>query len=173
MTEFHLRDAHPVHQRIIETTITALCQKYPWVRCDVVRTYEPTVDDHSLANTDVSKTSIDLNLRWFSLDPGILRKAAREIGNWHVISEEPRRVVTHEFGHLVEMQYAKVPEWSQARWEAATTDPSLSPSLYGCTNPRELFAECFCEYDLGLAPPERAAAMRDLLAELSTEDHDR
>lgn len=182
MTEYRLFGAHPLFRPMIEATIGRLAARYPSAALKAVTVYQPPDGDISLADTD--NEGIHLNAWWFARDPEMLALAIRELQatpipgvhqpsagdpvlSWHVPGEEPARLLTHEFGHAIEMKHPACRSWARERWELATRDSTFAPSGYALSDPKEFWAEAFCEMEMGAAPPERAAAVQELLASLA------
>jgi hypothetical protein len=171
LTAFRLAKAHPAQRALVEATIRTLLARYPFVKLLAVDISDTDEGDTSLADTD--QRGIHLSAMWFGQPPEILQAASARLPQmrvgdvtlpWHVAQDrEPRRVITHEFGHCLEMGHPPARTWARERWRAATENSTLAPSLYGLSDPLEFWAESFAEYDLGLAPPDRAAAVRAVL----------
>ena len=171
MILYDLDRAHPASAPLIRRIVDALAERYPWAPLREVRLYEQKSGDRSMANT--TEHEITLNPYWFSRDPVELRLQAtrntrvrlrgREV-EWHGgMTDEPRHVLTHEFGHS--LSHA-LPGWRALAGQArsrALDDPRLAVSGYGLVDDDEYFAEMFAAYELGTARIACARAVRDLL----------
>jgi hypothetical protein len=158
---YKLDDAHPDYQRLIPELLSPLAEKYPQAKLKEVRLFEAKPGNRSLGNAD-AKGVIEFNPFWFRQPAAVLQAEAIDrprlnIGGymlaWHGLAvEEPAQVCVHEFGHILAQQIPECLRWSKDAWAKATRDPRLSPSAYGLVNDSEFFAECFCMYELGVAP---------------------
>ena len=171
--EFALADAHAAYCEKIEAIVTGLAQRYPWVPLRRVKLFEPRGNDQSLGNAD-EPGQISLSARWFAAEPNLLQEAALHkaevaigagrVMAWHgAMLQEPAHLLTHEFGHVASQALPAYRDWSDTEWRRGTSDPDAAPSGYSLTNADEFFAECFAEFALGLAPPDRARAIADLI----------
>jgi hypothetical protein len=170
---FDLSGAHEDYRSAIEDILSALYARYPWAPLRRVDMYRPNPDDRSLAYT-TAEGVIRLNPYWFAREPSRLREAEMrtvvpvDVGGgvrlpWHFSSESPRRVLTHEFGHVVALALPSSKKWSQEGWRAATDDPCGAVSAYSLFDPLEFFAEAFASIEMGRAPRELALSLRELL----------
>ena len=168
---YKLDDAHRDYRTLLPACLNPLAAKYPQAKLREVRLFKFDINNHSLANADHDGI-IEFNPYWFAREPRLLQEAALDhpeidvsghMLKWHRdATDEPLQVAAHEFGHILAQQIPTCLRWAKPAWEKATRDPSLAPSAYGLVNDSEFWAECFCMYELGLAPDW----MRDEIAEL-------
>lgn len=158
--EYDLSDAHPDFVTQIPEIVGPLALRYPTAVLRRVGLYQLVPGDASMGRASPDG-AVEFNPFWFGRDPRFLAEAAKDhpvvdVGGismaWHgPMVDEPAHVVTHEFAHCV--WYGLPPErasnWADARWLAATRDPSLAPTGYALANAVEYFAELFALVELG------------------------
>lgn len=118
-----------------------------------------------MASSDAG--TISLNAFWFARDPSHLRASATLPPLWHgPMTEEPRHVLTHEFGHC--LSTALPAGWKSRAEELrlrATAAPDAAPSPYSLASADEFWAELFALNEMGYADRDQRMAMRYVASE--------
>lgn len=160
---YDLDMAHPLYRIQIPPILDALKAKYPDARLERVSMFWKDID-YSLANTEADG-NMRLNAYWFRQDPEFLIECSKLAKGWHCcLGVEPRRVLTHEFGHAVRMARPHVMQFAEPMWQAATRVPSKASSGYALIDADEFWAEEFAAYELGALDGQRATVMREVLS---------
>lgn len=165
MITFDLAAAHPGWPSLIEPILADLADRYPQAPLRRVTVVSRPAGDRSMAATDDG--TISLNAFWFARDPSHLRASATLPPLWHgPMTEEPRHVLTHEFGHCLS---AALPDgWADRAQEMrlrATDAPARAPSPYALASADEFWAELFALNELGFADRDQRMALRYVASE--------
>ena len=164
MTEYSLEGAHALYRMEIPAVLDALVVKYPDAELQRVELFWKTLD-RSIAATDTDSGTLRLNAYWFSKEPSFLIEASKGARGWHCcLGQEPRRVLTHEYGHSLMAARPWLRDYARPSWAAATRTPTLASSGYGLVDEDEWWAEEFSCYELGALNGQRAYAMKVQLA---------
>lgn len=164
MLKFELDKAAPEFQPIIQRRIIELTHKYPEAKLTRVYVGTPRKPkDISMGYYDEHKFEIWFNDYWMS-KPDMLVSAAKAQPHFHgEMIDEPIHVITHEFGHALELGLKDPAARMKKIWLAATKDPKKSPAQYGLVNETEYWAELFTACELGLANEDQLAQARYVL----------
>jgi hypothetical protein len=146
--------------RQIVDIVDRCSSKYPQADLKGVRLYEPKPGDRSLGNED-SHGWLSLNSLWFAGDIDQLRTAAQSEPLWHgPMTEEPRHVTLHEFGHVLAESITGCAARAETLWQAATANPKSAPSRYSLTASPEFVAELFALVEMGFADQQQREDLR-------------
>lgn len=160
---YDLAGAHPYYCIEVPVILDQLSVRYPDAPLQRVELFQRETDT-SLASND-SKT-LRLNAYWFAADPEFLKQASRLGRGWHCcLGQEPRRVLTHEFGHSLMAARPALRQWAREAWREATAKPWLAPSGYAMISDEEYFPEAFAALELRALTAERARRMQELLTQ--------
>ena len=146
---------HPTYHAPMQDTFADLTRRYPVANLQKVLAFDRPGDESMGYAT---KNAIHLNRHWFSKPLDVLRRAAiggrilrgaEGVAAWHDDMDEPRHVLTHEFGHLLADALPGYAAFARDGWLAATREPGLAASGYSLADPDEWFAETFAAAELG------------------------
>lgn len=162
MIQYDYVGMHELYRMEIPTVLDALMVKYPDAKLDRVELFWRPLDQ-SIATTE--PPVLKLNAYWFSQKPQVLIDASKLARGWHCsLGQEPRRVLTHEFGHALMAARPHLRDYAEEAWENATLHPALAISGYALVDADEFWAEEFAAYELGVLAGRRRERMREVLA---------
>jgi hypothetical protein len=169
---------HPDYLPLADATLTALVAAYPKVAFSGVEVYQPKGYDQSLGHVEDDR--IVLNGYWFSeprskMDAAVI--AAREatppgFPRWHggigSLENEPVRLLTHEFGHILFSGITGYRAFADRLHRAALRDPAIAVSGYSlCADDGadECAADTFAAMRLGGSGSPQVAELQAFLEE--------